>query len=79
MAERRYCEDCRFCFVPPSGIEFARCISPAAPTEDLTERRFLSRRFDVEMHPYSSVMRMGDHRCGQDGKWFEPKIEVEAA
>lgn len=68
--DRKYCEDCRFCFVPPSGIKFARCMAEGAVDQSFD--KFVSRQFDgLEEHQYASTMRVA--QCGPAANWFEPK------
>jgi hypothetical protein len=74
---KKYCEDCRLCFVPPSGLEYSRCMAPGAFSSDA--RIFISRKFDAEQHRYASATRCDVNMCGPVAAWFEPKTEAEAA
>lgn len=73
---KKYCEDCKFCFVPTNGIKFARCTNPAVVERD--DDRFLAPQFDLEVHPYATVTRKCGG-CGEAAVLFEPKTEAEAA
>lgn len=75
--ERRYCEDCRFCATPSTGIAYARCSK--AP-ETTSADRFVSRQFNKPS--YAATMRADVKLCGPDAAWFEQApapLSVEVA
>lgn len=66
---RRYCEDCRFCQVPATGLAYARCGNSKAPAMSLGDK-YVARQFDK---PVFAASARGDAKlCGPDANWFEP-------
>lgn len=75
---RKYCEDCRFCQVPVTGIAHARCGEPRA--KKLTGgSEFVAREFDRPT--YAATARTDTQQCGPSAAWFQakPANEAEAA
>jgi hypothetical protein len=68
---KKYCDQCAHCFVPPSGLRFARCLKT---TTEISSDGFISAEFDKPVeHKYCSVVRSDDQLCGPSGQWFETK------
>lgn len=78
MTDRKYCEDCQFCFVPPSGLGFARCMAPGAIKQKDGDM-FVSRKFEADQHRFASSTRLDDAMCGAEAKWFAVKTDEAAA
>lgn len=75
MTDKKYCENCKHCFVPPSGLKYARC----AKFPSLAAERFISKEFDEwEEHRYCSSVRVNDELCGSTAKLFEAKEVANA-
>lgn len=75
MTDKKYCTDCRHCFVPPSGLEYARCLVTADASNN---NRFVAREFDTpeKQHRYCSAARADAYACAPDAKWFQAKLMV---
>ena len=73
--DRLYCEDCKFCAVPETGLQFARCQNPNASME--SNDGFVARVLIA--HAFCSVTRGIPAQCGPQAKWFEPKDTLVAA
>lgn len=64
------CTSCIHCFIPPSGIAFARCLEPRA--------EYVSPVTGESQNGYADTTRTLPTRCGPDAKWFAEKEAVAA-
>jgi hypothetical protein len=77
--ERRYCENCRFCIVPESGLRYARC-ERAGIRDD--GAHYISPKFaGPKPDEFCSTVRSSTapDRCGPSALWFEAKPAVQEA
>lgn len=73
---KKYCEDCAHCYVPPSGLEHARCMVSVSSIE---VGHFISKTFDVpeKRNRYCTSARSDNSSCGPEAKFFVAKLETE--
>lgn len=68
-ATSKPCTSCIHCFIPPSGIAFARCLEPRAERTSCAGET---------ANGFAGETRGLPTRCGPDAKWFVEKEAVAA-